>query len=276
MQVEEVSPGDYDERWAPEPDAEALMAAALLWLRQTARLNTLGLPSCRFRVRLYGPKGMSVIDGGHFACHDTRAELQDGELPPLPNLPAPREDLLAEAASLPATALLGEFYNEWARIVLGSVGQLQGINNQMLGRLHTELQQSRGQVDQLVASILDNQIKELEVAREQAGAEREGDARRELAREAIGQLGQAASAFLTSKGLSPDMVDLFGVLGSSPELMATLKKPGVRALMSDPDNLKGLAAMLAQAADAAQAQAAPSAPPQHTPTPPTTHEGSTP
>ena len=54
-----------------------------------------------------------------------------------------------------------------------------GVNNAMLARLHRQLQESRGQVDQLVASSLEFRVKELEAAEERA-AERDGDARTTL------------------------------------------------------------------------------------------------
>jgi hypothetical protein len=76
-----------------------------------------------------------------------------------------------------------------------------------------------------------------------------------LAKEAINQLGSAANAFLTAKGVTPEMAELLDTLSSSPQLMATMKKPGVQQLMQDPNNLAGLAAMLEQAAAQAQAQA---------------------
>jgi len=102
------------------------------------------------------------------------------------------------------------------------VGQLQGVNNAMLNRLHRQLR---------------------------------------LAREALNQLGDAAKAFLTARGVSPGLADVLGVIGTSPELVGTLSDPDVRALMRDPDNLKSLAQMLkaaaaqARAAQQAQAQA---------------------
>ena len=81
--------------------------------------------------------------------------------------------------------------------------------------------------------------------------------RTELARHAIKQLGDAAQAFVLARGLPPDLAEVFGALGASPELMATLRDPSVRVLMKDPDNLRGLATMLrAAGAQAAAAQAA--------------------
>jgi hypothetical protein len=50
------------------------------------------------------------------------------------------------------------------------------------------------------------------------------------------------------------MADVLGTLGQSPDLMAALNEPDVRALMQDANNLKLLAGLLKQAA--AQARAA--------------------
>ncbi len=55
--------------------------------------------------------------------------------------------------------------------------------------------------------------------------EHQQDARTELARHALKQLGDAAQALVLAKGLPPDVADLMGVLGTSPDLLATLGTP---------------------------------------------------
>ena len=79
-----------------------------------------------------------------------------------------QEPSFEEAASAGASKgikALGDYYAQWGRIVLGSVGQLQGVNNHMLARLHRQLNESRDQVDQLVGAILENRFNELQAAR---------------------------------------------------------------------------------------------------------------
>ena len=149
---------------------------------------------------------------------------------------------------------LGDYYAQWGRIVLGSMGQLQGVNNDMLSKLHSQLQDSRGQVDELVGAILEFRAAEMKLSDERRAEERSGDARTQLAHQALHQLGDAAKAFLTAKGINPEMADVLGSIGQSPELVSTLNDPEVKALMNDPANLKALAGMLKAAA--AQSRAA--------------------
>jgi len=242
---------------------ELILRAACLWIRDVAVRNTVGEEYCRFRVKVYGPKGARMLDSAQFVCRNHDADLHLPLLADkdLPRIPAPTFEQAATAGGAKGIKALGDYYAQWGQIVLGSVGQLQGVNNAMLNRLHRQLRQARDQVDQLVAAILENRYKELELAEERRADERAGDARTELAREALNQLGDAAKAFLTARGVTPELADVLGVIGTSPELVSTLSDPDVRALMQDPANLKSLAQMLkaaaaqARAAQQAQAQA---------------------
>jgi len=239
--------------FTPEPLTNAeKVRAAFRWIRECAIRNTIGDRSTRFRVKLYGPKGVNCLATGQFVCRNDAYDVDDAAMPKL-EIPAPTFEEATRAGSVKGLKALGDYYAQWGQIVLGSVGQLQGVNNAMLARLHRQLQESRGQVDQLVASILEFRVRELEVAEERAADERDGDARTTLAREALGQLGSAASAFLAGRGMTPEMIDVFGQIGGNPDLMAALKDASVRDLMKDPDNMKALAEMLRQAGQQARA-----------------------
>ena len=133
------------------------------------------------------------------------------------------------------------------------MGQLQHVNNAMLSRLHAQLTESRGQVDELVAAMLESRIADTRLANERKAEEASADTRTLLAQQALQQLGDAAKAFLTAKGVHPEMADVLGALGQSPELVATLNDPEVKVLMQDPTNLQALAGMLKQAAAQARA-----------------------
>jgi len=243
-------------RRAHEPATpEQIAQAACRWLRELAMSNTVGEEWCRYRVKAFGPKGTKVLHTGTFICRNTEYDL---ELP-VPSetrdlkIPLPTFDQAANAGAAKGIKALGDYYAQWGRIVLGSVGQLQGVNNEMMARLHKQLTESRGQVDQLVASILENRVAELEMHEDRQANERQDDARHALAKEALSQLGDAAKAFLTARGINPEMADVLGVLGSSPELMTALNDPDVRALMQNPSNLSGLAQMLKAAGQQARA-----------------------
>ena len=264
----------------PPIPMKVLAEAGCRWVREMACSNTVGEPYLRLRLRVYAPKGDRMLFSGQFVCRNHGVDLDiptADELPKL-DLPKPSFDEAALAASAKGVKALGDFYAQWGRLVLGSMSQLQGVNNSMVAKLHKQVEVSRDQIDLLVASILEDRVQQAERDDQRRSEERQGDARHALAKEAISQLGQAAQAFLAAKGVSPEMADLLGTLSASPELMDTLKKPGVRELMADPDNLASLAAMLEQAAaQVAQAKQQPEGqppgqpPPGPTPQPQTEH-----
>jgi hypothetical protein len=234
-----------------------LAEAGCRWVREMARSNTVGEPWLRLRLRVYAPKGDRMLFSGQFVCRNHGVDLDIPTADELPKieLPKPSFDEASLAASAKGVKALGDFYAQWGHLVLGSMSQLQGVNNSMLSKLHGQLQESRDQIDMLVASILEHRVKDAERTDQRRAEERQGDARHELAKEAINQLGGAAQAFLVAKGVTPEMAELLGTLSASPELMETLKKPAVRELMQEPGNLASLAAMLDQAAvQVAQAQ----------------------
>ena len=237
----------------PEPDEplpmQDIARAACAWVKDIAIRNTVGEKFRRFRVKVFSPKGSRLIDSGQFVCrnHDVDLEVPEPEgIDPNLKIPTPSFDQAASLGGVKAIKALGDYYAQWGQIVLGSVGQLQGVNNTMLTRLHKQLQESREQVDQLVAAILEYRFQESVAEDQRNQTEREGDARAALARDAINQLGEAARAFLAARGVSPEMTELLGTLSASPDLTAALSDPDVRSLMQDPSNLTTLAAMLRQ------------------------------
>jgi len=273
---DDEEPADsYEEEDEPEDGSEeacdpreplpmkVLAEAACRWMRDLAIGNTVGESHRRFRVKVFAPKGHRMLFSSQFVCRNHGLDLDLGPVDELPKLemPKPSFEESESAAAAKGIRALGDYYAQWGHIVLGSVGQLQGVNNSMLGRLHRQLQESRGQVDDLVAAILNNRIDQSKIEDERASEERTGDARTALAKEALNQLGSAANAFLVAKGVSPEMAGVLDTLSASPELMAALKKPGVQQVMQDPNNLAGLAAMLEQAAAQARAQAQGAPPP---------------
>ena len=263
--------GDPDQGWprsfpdAPHGNPRSNLApltpvdfarAACRWVRDCAIRNTVGETFRRFRVRIHGPKGAPKIDAGTFICrnhHWIEEPPAASEAMPDLRIPTPTFDQSAKDSTLKGIKALGDYYAQWGQIVLGSVGQLQGVNNSMLARLHRQLQESRGQVDELVASILEYRHNEVETAERRRLEEHAGDTRSELARDALQQLGTAATAFLAGRSLPPDLLETFGAISASPDLTEALRDPRVRALMKDPDNLRGLAAMLQAAGQQAQA-----------------------
>lgn len=244
-----------------EPGAADFAVAALRWVRDIASRNMGGSEIRRFRVRAYAPKGLRTVETASFAVRDEDAALEvlDAPEPALPDLrvPTPTFESVEAGASARGMRALGDYYAQWGQILLGSVGQLQGVNNAMLARLHKQLQHSQDHVDQLVAAVLTHRVAAAELAEQGRSADRADDTRTALAQQALQQLGEAAKAFLAARGVTPELADALGAIGQSPELVQTLNDPDVRALMHDPTNLTLLAGMLRQAAQQARALRAP-------------------
>jgi hypothetical protein len=248
------------------PGAADFAVAAMRWIEDIATRNMGGDEVRRFRVRAYAPKGARTVETASFTVTDEEADsaaavagttslatTQDA-LPDVTDLriPPPSFENVEAAATVKGMRALGDYYAQWGKIVLGSVGQLQGLNNTMLARMHKQLQESRGQVDELVGAILTNRVAEAELAEQRRSSDRTEDARTLLAQQALQQVGDAAKAFLAARGVTPELADALGAIGQSPELVQTLNDPDVRVLMHDPANLSVLAAMLKQAAGQAR------------------------
>ncbi len=230
--------------------------AAVRWMKDLAARCTVGERYRRFRVKVCSPKGQRQLDSGQFLCRNLAYELTvEAADEAVAQLRIPEPDLArAETAGMAkGIQALGDYYAQWGQIVLGSMGQLQHVNNAMLSRLHAQLAESRGQVDELVAAMLESRIAETKLANDRKAEETAADTRTLLAQQALQQLGDAAKAFLTAKGVNPEMADVLGALGQSPDLVATLNDPDVKVLMQDPGNLTALAGMLKHAAAQARA-----------------------
>jgi hypothetical protein len=232
--------------------------AAGKWLRDIAVRNMGGDELRRFRVRAYSPKAARVMETATFSCRDTDAEPESAPLAlrepaqvDLP-MPVPTFEAVETHASGRGMRALGDCYTQFGHLVVGTFNQLQNINNAVVNNLHRDLQSSRRQVDQLTAAVLTHRATEAELADQRATAVRHDDTRTELARQALVQLGEGMKAFLVSKGLTPEMSEVMGVLGQNAELAAALQDPDVRLLIQDPGNVSALALMLKQAGSQAR------------------------
>lgn len=192
-----------------------------------------------------GPKGLSMVHSGQFVCREVVRDT-----------PTPAQ---AEADGVAhGMAALGRFYAEWGQMVLGSITHIQGINEDLTGRLHQQLTESRSQVDTLVGSILEARVQEASAREERALQSEQSDTRASLARDALQQIGEAAKAFWMSQGLPPESAELLQLLGRSSKLQDALNDPRVRELMKNPKHLDDLAGMLQHVASQAAAANEPS------------------
>ena len=264
--------GDLDDDLGEEDDegeddgAEEwpiILHAACWWVREMAARNVVGEGFRRFRVRVYGPKGVKSIYCGQFVCNNTDiarpVEPARAAPPPAPlqlihptvapqPQPAPAVISPAEQQGVSTGMVaLGTYYAQFGQLLLNSVSHLQGLSDGMMARMDVHLRESRGQVDQLVASFLEFRFKQVTDAEEANAASRQQEVNSNLTRNALSSLSDVAKAFVVTRGMPPETTELISALGTSPELMATLKEPDVQALMKDPANLRDLASLLKQA-----------------------------
>ena len=173
-------------------------------------------------------------------------------------LPEPMsfEELEVESAASGMRAL-GSYYAQWGALMLGSVRQLQHVNHSTIDRLNAQVGEARGQVDELLAALL-----ETRAAASLSQVQQDAEVRRQqtntmLAQQAINGIGEAAKAFAMAKsGVDPSLASLAQRLSGSPDLLDALQDDDVQDLMNDPDNLKAVAGMLKQAAQAQKAMKA--------------------
>jgi hypothetical protein len=241
---------------APGPADFAVAAGR--WLRDLAERNMGGDELRRFRVKAYSPKAARVVETTTFSCRDTDVEpeaapltLRETAQVNLP-MPVPTFEAVETHASAKGMKALGDNYAQFGHLLVGTFHQLQNINNAVVNNLHRDLQHSRQQVDQLTAAVLTHRATEAERDDQRVVAERHDDTRTELARQALQQLGEGMKAFLVSKGLTPEMSEIMGVLGQNAELAAALQDPDVRLLIQEPGNVSALALMLKQAGSQAR------------------------
>ena len=208
------------------PTPEQIAKAACRWIRDLAKRCTVGEAWRRFRVKTMGPKGDRMLDSGQFVCRNHHADLDlPAELGPPEATEALHLDLDQETLRGVAKGMkaLGVYYAQWGQLMLGSVGQLQGIHNQTTVQLHRQLQESRAQVDQLVGSILEYRAQQATADEVRHAEQRDTEARTALARDALHQIGEAARALLSSNGLPAELAEVVAALGQSPALLEALR-----------------------------------------------------
>jgi hypothetical protein len=215
--------------------AEALEGACR-WVCSTAVAQTVGESMRRFRVRVYGPKGLSTMLSGSFAVrnHGYVVDLDD-------DLPAELQMVDGEAVGM---AALGQYYAQFGKLLLASTMRLQSMSDRTLSRMGRQLEESRSQIDTLVAATLEYRFREVEAAEVRSAETREVESRNQLVREAVGQLADAAKAVATM-GPPAELAPVLAMVQDKPERLELLQSEPVKELLAKPEDLKALLAMIA-------------------------------
>lgn len=244
----------------PSPDApnpiranrRETVEAAVRWVREAVIANTGEEASHRFRVRYMSHKGQRVQTSVSLTCHNSAA-VELVPTAPTVRLPTLSGDGGQGTITISEARTIVELFTHHAHLVIATTQQLHGVANQTIGQLQRQLSDSRDQVDQLVASILEGRAEAARADQSQVNQQRESDARTVLARDALKQLGEATRAVFAAKGVPPELAEVLGPVSQNPELLGALTDPDVRALITDPEHVKSLTAMLKEAAQRARA-----------------------
>lgn len=275
---EDDAPSELADASGPRaPSMADLAECACNWLRDLAIRNTLGEPRCRFRVRICGPKGLSTLDSGQFACknHGYQDERDEALVRDL-KIPVPGWEEAGKAGIAKGMRALGDYYSQWGGIVLGSMGQMQGVTNTVVARLSNQLDESRSQVDKLIAALLEFRFRAAQADVAATHEERGSEARTLLVHDAIQHIGEAIKIGISSRNLPSELSEVVMAMGSCPELVTALADPEVRLLMKEPRNLQAIAGMIRGIAAQARAAREMGQPPDAMGAPPTPDPSSAP
>ncbi len=247
--------GRYD---LPEGTAwsMALIQQALSWLHDKISAIATGQYRTRFRVYLYGVKG----EGKHTWVL-TATDEQWKDTPPETSV-----ETVVDEVERRGMRRVEQAWSTWSSQMLDATERLVSISlgvadkSDQIARAQAEqsaaeTRAARAQVNELVASNTRQRLAEAEAQAELVAAttrqrvsEEEKTFKADLARDAIGQIGSLANAMmLRESGVDPEMSEVLLSLRGSPELMAALRDPRVRAQLRDPGNLRDLAALLQMA-----------------------------
>lgn len=159
------------------------------------------------------------------------------------DLPAELQVVDGEAVGM---AALGQYYAQFGKLLLASTMRLQSMSDRTLSRMGRQLEESRSQIDTLVAATLEYRFREVESAEVRSAETRESESRNALVRDAVSQLAEAAKA-VASMGGPAELAPVMALVREKPEVLALLQSEPVKQLLANPEELKALLAMVAPA-----------------------------
>lgn len=240
-----------------------LAEAACRWIREMVANNMHGREEGQFRLFVWRPKGDQAIFTARFGCTDAGyvAPVVPRELVVVPtdpklvaNVEMTPERILAREA-VPEGRVWGALGAGHAQLIeltqktYGHLATLQNltINNQntQILRMSKVIEDMAGERVKLIAGVAED----VQTRRTEG---EESRVREELGKHFISEIGTFGRVIAQAKfGMSPELIELAELVSSTPELMETMKRPEVRALLREEKNRKELAQMLALAAGVA-------------------------
>lgn len=247
-------------------DTALLAIGARRWIRETTGSLMAGRPHVKFKIGLWTPRGSTLLHSSRYEAKNPvarrkesdeeaeveaerkaaskRADLAPTVVPP-PQRPGPfpPEERIWQS--------LGDGYANLIALSQSTYSHIAKLHGAEIVSLSDQNKRLLGTVESLSADLRHVHIGTVEQEREEVRDAGDARVREELGKQFIHELGSLGRALAASKvGIPPDLADVVGALGSSPDLMEALKLPEVRALLNDEATLKELAELLKNVATA--------------------------
>ena len=245
-------------------DPAMLAIAARRWVRESAASLMGGRAHVKFKIGLWTPRGQTLLHSSRFEVKNPNAGRkeadEEAEVEAERKAAAKVRDLTPTV--LPAPQRPGPFPPEeriWQSLGDGYANliALSQSTYSHIAKLHgAEIVSLTDQNRRLLGTV---ELRHVHVGTAEQEREEVRDAGDAKVREALGvqfiqELGSLGRALAASKtGIPPELADVVGALGTSPDLMEALKLPEVRALLNDEATLKELAQLLRNVAAATSA-----------------------
>ncbi len=252
-----------------EVDNAMLAIAGRRWVRETAVSLMAGRPHVKFKIGLWTPRGQTLLHSSRFEVRNPGARRKEADedadveaerkvaakfpdltptvaAPPLRPGPFPPEERIWQS--------LGDGYANLIALSQSTYSHIAKLHGAEIVSLSEQNKRLLGTVEALGADLRHVHVGTAEQEREEVRDAGDAKVREALGVQFIQELGSLGRALAASKsGIPPELVDVVGALGTSPDLMEALKLPEVRALLSDEATLKELAELLRNVAKATSA-----------------------
>ncbi len=261
-------------------DNAMLAIAGRRWVRETAVSLMAGRPHVKFKIGLWTPRGQTLLHSSRFEVRNPGARRkeadEDADVEAERKVAAKLPDLTPTVAAPPPRPgpfppeeriwqSLGDGYANLIALSQSTYSHIAKLHGAEIVSLSEQNKRLLGTVEALGADLRHVHVGTAEQEREEVRDAGDAKVREALGVQFIQELGSLGRALAASKsGIPPELADVVGALGTSPDLMEALKLPEVRALLNDEATLKELAQLLrnvAAANQAAQAAAKPHASP---------------
>ena len=262
-------------------DTAMLAIAGRRWVRETAVSLMAGRPHVKFKIGLWTPRGQTLLHSSRFEVRNPGARRkeadEDADVEAERRVAAKLPDLTPTVAAPPSRPgpfppeeriwqSLGDGYANLIALSQSTYSHIAKLHGAEIISLSDQNKRLLGTVEALSADLRHVHVGTAEQEREEVRDAGDAKVREALGVQFIQELGSLGRALAASKtGIPPELADVVGALGSSPDLMEALKLPEVRALLNDEATLKELAELLRNVAAAKQPPPAAAKPPTNTP-----------